>query len=105
MVNEFIIQLRKNEERLRNIENLLNLSKTVLTLDDLCLLTGLSKSHLYKLTCWGKIPYYKTNQGKRLYFDRSEIENWMKSTRFKTVDQIEKDVANDLLLHKRGGRK
>ena len=40
-------------------------AKNVLTLEDTSLLTGLSKSHLYKLTCNHQIPHYKPN-GKQL---------------------------------------
>lgn len=34
-------------------------AKNVLVLDDVVILTGLSKSHLYKLTCTHQIPHYK----------------------------------------------
>jgi len=51
--------LLKQGLQLANIESLLTLTKSVLNLDEVCTLTGLSKSHIYKLTCWGKIPYYK----------------------------------------------
>lgn len=51
--------------------------KNVLTLEDTALLTGLSKSYLYKLTSTHQIPYYKQN-GKNVYFDKAEIEDWMK---------------------------
>lgn len=36
-------------------------AKNVLVLDDVVILTGLSKSHLYKLTCTHQIPHYKPN--------------------------------------------
>ena len=61
-------------------------AKNVLTLEDVALLTGLSKSHLYRLTCTRQIPYYKPN-GKQIYFDRGEIENWMKQNRVMTQQE------------------
>jgi excisionase family DNA binding protein len=95
--------LQKQAQQLANIESLLTLSKAVLNLDEACTLTGLSKSHIYKLTCWGKIPYYK--QAKHLYFDRIELEAWLKTTRFKTSDELEKEASSFVTLKKRGGLK
>jgi excisionase family DNA binding protein len=71
---ESIYELGK---RLKCIEELLSVSKTVLNLKEVCILTGYSKSHIYKLTYSGKIPHYK--QHKMLFFDRLEIEVWLKS--------------------------
>lgn len=68
-------------------------AKNVLCFDDVALLTGLSKSHLYKLTCSHKIPHYKPN-GKQVYFDRSEIESWMKQNRVSTVQEAEQKAVN-----------
>ena len=67
-------------------------AKNVLTLDDVSLLTGLSKSQLYKLTCNHQIPHYKPN-GKQLYFDRAEIEAWMKRGKVNTIDESEQMAA------------
>jgi len=55
-------------------------AKNVLNIDDMVILTGLSKQHIYKLTYARKIPYYKPN-GKLLYFNRNEIEAWMQQNR------------------------
>lgn len=68
-------------------------AKNVLDLNDVSILTGLSKSHLYKLTCAHQIPYYKPN-GKQIYFDRKEIENWMKQNRVATNSEIEQQASN-----------
>lgn len=70
-------------------------AKNVLTLEDVAVLTGLSKSHLYKLTCYKKIPHYKPN-GKQVYFDRKEIENWMKQNKVVSNDEIEEAADNYL---------
>lgn len=67
-------------------------AKDMLDMNDVCLLTGLSKSHLYKLTHSRKIPYYKPH-GKHVYFDRSEIKEWMKQNRMYTTDEIEESAA------------
>lgn len=54
----------------------MNTSKRVLTFDEAVELTGFAKSYLYKLTSSGIIPHSKPN-GKRIFFDREKLENWM----------------------------
>ena len=76
-------------------------AKNVLTLDDLALLTGLSKSHLYKLTCTHQIPYYK--RAKMLYFDRKEIEDWLKQNRVACTQELE-ERAQAYCMKKGGAR-
>ncbi len=95
--------LQKQDERLKNIESLLSLQKNVLNIDEVCTLTGLSKSHIYKLTCYQKIPFYK--QSKHCFFDRAEIENWLKENRFKTSDELKKEAATFVTLNRKGGAK
>lgn len=67
-------------------------AKNVLCFDDVVLLTGLSKSHLYKLTCSHQIPHYKPN-GKQIYFDRTEIEAWMKQNRIATTQETDQKAT------------
>ena len=86
--------------QLNRIEKLTLLSaKNVLCLNDVVLLTGLSKSHIYKMTHSRQIPFYKPN-GKQIYFDRSEIENWMKQNRVATTDEIETEAVNYIVTGK-----
>lgn len=76
-------------------------AKNVLDLDDVVLLTGLSKGYIYKLTCKKEIPYYKPN-GKLIYFDRQEVEKWMKQNRVNSVVEAEQQASKYLL--EKGGR-
>ncbi len=87
-------QLMQIEATLKQVLDYSLLSaKNVLTLDDTALLTGLSKSYLYKLTCTHQIPYYKPN-GKLMYFDREEIEAWQKQNRHSTTQEAEQTALN-----------
>lgn len=74
-------------------------AKNVLNLEDVSLLTGLSKSYLYKLTCTHQIPYYRPS-GKQMYFDREEVENWMKQNRVATVQEIEQKAITYVTIGK-----
>lgn len=83
MAEELILQRLESIER-----NSLLAAKNVLTIDDVVSLTGLSKGHIYKLTCNRQIPYYKPNC-RLLYFDRAEVEAWMKQNRQNTQAEAE----------------
>ena len=75
-------------------------AKNVLCFDDVALLTGLSKSHLYKLTCTRQIPHYKPS-GKLIFFDRTEVEAWMKQN--KVLTQVEAEQQAVAYVVKKGG--
>ena len=93
--------LKKQEKQLKSIEGLLSTSKNILNLDDLSHLTGLSKSHIYKLTASSRITHYK--QSSHLYFDRLVLEAWFKENRIKTQSEIEQEASTYVTLNKKGG--
>lgn len=91
-------------ERLDRIEQYsLLAAKNVLNIEDVSILTGLSKSHLYKLTHRQEIPHYKPN-GKILYFDREDIERWMKQNIVSSNSEIEEMSATHLMKKRLGIR-
>lgn len=67
-------------------QNANNGEKKMLTLQEACNYTGLTKSTLYKLTSSKSIPHYKPG-GKMIFFDRSELEDWLRSNRVEVEDQ------------------
>jgi excisionase family DNA binding protein len=95
------------EKIFRELQELKNLTllgaKKALTMTDASLLTGLSKSHLYKLVCYKKIPHYKSDGGKLTYFDKSELEAWQLQHRVKTADEVKTEATNYCLTGKKGG--
>jgi excisionase family DNA binding protein len=82
-------------------------AKKALTMSDCALLTGLSKSHLYKKVMKKEIPYYKSDGGKLTYFDKLEVENWCLKHRVKTSDELETEAATYVVTGKarKGGKK
>ena len=76
-------------------------AKNVLGIDDMVALTGLSKSYIYKLTCRKEIPHYKPN-GKLIYFDRQDIEGWMKQNR--VISTVEAEQKASKYLMQKGGK-
>ena len=80
--------------------NTLLASKKVLTFEDVALITGLSKSYLYKLTSTNQIPHYKPS-GKQLYFDREEIENWLRRNKIATEEETNSTATNYVVTGRR----
>jgi len=85
MDNVFIL------ERLDRIERLLSFSKEVLTFEEACDYTGISRSYLYKLTAASEIPHSKPN-GKMIYFERAKLNAWLTQNRRKSKFEIEQEA-------------
>ena len=81
------------------IQNQSVLQKEVFNMEDTALYLGLSKSHLYKLTSTNQIPHY-CPQGKKLYFMKAELNQWLTRNKSFTTDDVEKQAA-DFLLNKK----
>lgn len=71
----------------------------ILDVNKVCQFLGVSKSTIYKKTSEREIPHSKV--GKRLYFKRSELIEWISEGRQKTMWDIEQE-AYDYLNSKRG---
>ena len=84
------------DERLSRIENMLLSQKKVLSFDEASVYTGLSKSHLYKLTSTGGIPCYKPT-GKKLYFEKNELDEWLLRNKKLSQDEINDMAENHLM--------
>jgi len=87
-------------EKLNSIEKLMveqqTLQKQVLNFNETCKYLELSQSHLYKLTSTGAIPHYKPN-GKKIYFNRPELDQWLLRNKIDSQDEIEQQAANFLI--------
>ena len=92
--NKEEILLSKIEEltlKLEKIEQLLLTQKKVLNFNEVMLYTNLSKSYSSN----GGIPCYKPN-GKHIYFNKEEIENWLLNNR--KISNIElEEISNNYL--------
>ena len=86
--------MEKISQQLDETKVLILLSaKNVLTIDEVALLTDLSVSCLYKKTCSRQIPFYRS--GKRIYFNRKEIEDWMMKCHTVANSGTEQDMLSD----------
>lgn len=84
--------------RLDRIERLtLISSKTVLDIEEAAAFTGYSESHIYNLTSRRAIPHYKKN--RKLYFRKSELEEWLLERQVKTNREIMSEAATYVSTH------
>jgi excisionase family DNA binding protein len=90
-------------QKLNEIEALLKkqyaLTKEILTLEEAADYLSLSKSALYKLTSRREISFYNPG-GKKIYFKKTELENWIISKRIASNDEIQ-EQSDDFLKNKK----
>ena len=83
-----------NNNSLEQIENLLLAQKSILNIEELSQLTGLSKSFIYKLTAQRRIPFSKPC--KIIFFKKEDVEKWLMSNPISPLDDIEQEAINYL---------
>ena len=71
------------------------------TISDVANYLDISKSYVYKLVMEKALPYYKP-RGGRVYFDRAEVEAYVKSTRVTPNAEVRESVAIKSIV---GGRR
>ena len=84
--------------RLAAIEKAISINKKVLSVDEACNYLGLTKGYLYKLTSAGIIPFSKPN-GKKIFFDRDKLEEWLLRNPSKTVHQLENEAQTHISIN------
>lgn len=94
--------MSKNIITLSDVNNKLDIltkavlsNKQTLSMDEAAIYAALSVSYLYKLTSTQQIPHFKP-RGKIIYFDRSELDEWLRQNRVKTTAEIETEASNHL---------
>ena len=71
-----------------------------LTIEEVSELTGYKKATLYKLTHGRKIPFHKpAHGGRRIFFKRAEINQWLESNHFETYEESFENVKGKKVLN------
>jgi len=87
------------ETRVTELEQTIFLTKNILSFDEASKFLNLSKSYLYKLTSGNLIPHYKP-QGKMLYFEKEELEAWLRQNPVKTQAQMAREAQQYVMSNK-----
>lgn len=80
-------------EKLSAFESAGNFDNTQDMIGDISLaekVTGLARATIYGLICKKKIPHFK--KGKKLFFSKHELINWIKDGRQPTKSDLYKEV-------------
>jgi len=88
-------------EEVRKQAQAMSNTKIVLTMDDVAELTGMSKNYIYRLVHLRRIPHYKSPGGKRTYFKREEVEQWLLSHRVPTTEELQQQAEQYCANHLR----
>ncbi len=91
-----IITLADVNAKIDILTNAVLTNKQTLSIDEAAIYTNLSVSYLYKLTSTQQIPHFKP-RGKMIYFDRSELDEWLRQNRVKTTTEIDTEAANHVV--------
>jgi excisionase family DNA binding protein len=87
-------------EQLSHIEQLLIISsKAVLNTREVAIMLGVTEDRVRHLVSARDIPHYR--QKNRVYFKKSEIENWQLARRVPTNDEIQSRAATYVVLNKK----
>ncbi|TDN80381.1 AlpA family transcriptional regulator [Salegentibacter sp. 24] len=87
-------------EQLDRIEKIVRAHKTVLTFDEACDYTGISRSYMYKLTARGEIPFSKP-KGKLIFFSREKLDKWLLDNSHSSKEEIRQQAVEYAYRKKR----
>ena len=90
-----LLKVESHDHRIEALENLLNVAKEVLTLEEAAAFMGISKSSLYKMTHKHEPPFYRPN-GKLIYFEKSELLKWMRQSRTMSETETKEAAAKHM---------
>jgi excisionase family DNA binding protein len=83
---------------LLQIRDLLQSNKSILTIDEASLYLGIKKAQLYKMTSARSIPHFKLPGGKKLFFSKKALQEFVTSHPVKTRNEIRQQISDRLLL-------
>ena len=87
-----MLQDKNNQPPTTATEMMAICQKPILTAKEMAIYMGIKLSTLYKMTHNNTLPYSKPN-GKMIFFDRVEVENWMRSNRYATQHELATQAA------------
>lgn len=94
-------RLNRIEDRLvkeaQREERMASEGKEVLTVADTAAILGISEGSVYRLTSKKQIPFYK--KGRKVFFKKSEIDEWRLKRRVLTHEELEQEAATYTVLN------
>jgi excisionase family DNA binding protein len=91
-----VITLKNVLDRIDILTNAVLSNKQTLTMEEAAAFIGVAVSYLYKLTSSQQIPHFKP-RGKMIYFDRAELEEWLRQGRVSSIGDIDRKAADHVV--------
>lgn len=91
---------KQEHEDVQALRNIVMANKKTLSFLEACIYTGISQSTMYKLTSSRKVPHSKLN-GKKLFFEREKLDDWLLSNVVPTIDEIETAASTYITTKRR----
>ena len=83
------------EGKENNIEEKIPISPEILNTEQAAAFNSISMSTLYKYTSTRQIPHFK--RGKRIFFKKAELIEWMTKNKIATMEEIEQEAINYII--------
>lgn len=84
-----------------NLDSITSFSeKNILSVREACEYMDISESFMYKLTHGKLLPYYRPN-GKKIYFQKNDLEAWMTRNRQSSSEEIKQIARNYIFKNKK----
>ena len=77
-------QIEELQKRMDAVEDILDNTKEVLSVEEAARFMDIARSSLYKMTSDRSIPFYRPN-GKMIYFEKADILEWIRKNRVMSV--------------------
>ena len=77
-------QIEELQKRMDAVEDILDNTKEVLSVEEAARFMDIARSSLYKMTSDRSIPFYRPN-GKMIYFEKADILKWIRKNRVMSV--------------------
>ena len=77
-------QIEELQKRMDAVEDILDNTKEVLSVEEAARFMDIARSSLYKMTSDRSIPFYRPN-GKMIYFEKTDILEWIRKNRVMSV--------------------
>ncbi len=95
---ERMAQTLDHIEQLLATQQTLTFNKDTLDINEAATYTNYSKGYIYHLTHERRIPHYK--RGKKVYFDKKRLDEWLKLQPVKSEEELESDAQTWCATHK-----
>lgn len=72
----------------------------IYTIQDLAEMLGVGIQYIYKLTARREIGFFTLGKRKGIRFTQSDVDDWLKRHRYRSMDEIRSEAHTYVALHR-----